>query len=500
MKPIGTVTKYYPLVDDETRNALESLMNESENYYDFLVQLGDKVCSEDVPLSLAFLAAVLSWPARIEETEERIAEKYNDTPIIRPWTFTRMSPLEGARLQTKMVEALDDAISSNPEDWILMHLLFRSITVTAATPRSIEAYAAVRKLVEETPRLDGFKTDILHAEGRFKDIEGDTRGALEIYQGVLKLAREQDDQRLVVTLLNDIGKRIALTDFQRGMELIDEAYSISKHLGVPSIVRGTLGSMSSISHKIGEYDLALKSMFDAVEERTAARFTDSHLPLDVSMIYSDIGDGKEALTWALMFDDPENKTGHPSLSVHGCPDITMARALLLLKRTSEAAKHIDSLRGIAFKSGWEPWLAGYYLVSGQYEVAVGEVANGMQLIERALEVYERLDMQTSINRSLIALTKAEILAYKTDEDTPDPRDSGPWMIRLEEEATEKRLTGILMQHAMLKAEFRMKLKQIDAAREILESALEISDQPTVKSLSAQIADRLRELERVSLSK
>ena len=40
MKPIGTVTKYYPLVDDETRTALDSLMYESENFYDFLVQLG----------------------------------------------------------------------------------------------------------------------------------------------------------------------------------------------------------------------------------------------------------------------------------------------------------------------------------------------------------------------------------------------------------------------------------------------------------------------------
>lgn len=499
MEPTGTVTKYYPLVDKETRNALDSLMHNSENFYDFLVRLGEKVCSEDVPLSLAFLATVWSRLARVVETEDRLVERYKDTGVIRPWTLPRMSPLEGTRLQTKMIKALDDAIASEPEDWVLMHLHLRSITAQAATPEGMEAYEAAKKLLEETPRLECFKTDILLADARIKDYEGDTRGALELYQDVLERARMQDDQWLIVTLLLDIGKKIALTDFQRGMELVNEAYRISRKLAIPVLMRKTLDSMSSISHKLGEYDLALRSMFDAVEEKTSPRYTDSHFPLDVSMVYSDLGDGKEALNWALMFDDPEGKHGHPSLSVHGCPDITMARALLLLKRTGEASKHIDSLKEIAFKSGWEPWLAGYYLVSGQHEIATGDIANGMQLVQSALEIYERLDMQTSINRALIALTNAEILAYKINDSISDPRDSGPWMIRLEKEATEKRLTGILMQHALLKADFRMKLNQIDAARETLESALEISNQPTVKSLREQILDQLKELARVSSS-
>jgi len=217
------------------------------------------------------------------------------------------------------------------------------------------------------------------------------------------------------------------------------------------------------------------------------------------MIYSDIGDGKEALNWASMYDYPEGKGGPSGLSVHGCPDTTFARALLLLNRTSEASKHIDSLKEKAFKSGWEPWLADFYFVSGQYEIAMGEIANGMELIQRALEIYERLDIQTSINRALIALTKAEILGYKPDDKTPDPRDSGTWMTKLEKEAIEKRLTGVLMQLALLKAEFRKKLNQIEAARETLEAALEISDQPSVKTLREQIVSQLKELVRDSSS-
>lgn len=499
MKPIGTITKYYPLVDDETRTTLDSLMHEAENFYDFLVRLGERICSDDVPLSLAFLAARWSWLARVVETEDCIVERYKDTPIIRPWTFPRMDALEGVRLQTKMVNALHDAISSNPEDWVLMHLYFRSITVQAATPEGMEAYEAAKKLLEKTPKLECFKTDVLLADAEIKDLEGDTRGALELYKEVLERARTQDDRWSVVTLLLYLARILALTDFQKAMKLVDEAYRTSKDLAIPVLVRNTLNSMSRISHKLGEYDLALKSMFEAAEQKISPRFTDSHLPLDVSMIYSDLGDGKEALNWALMYDFPEGEGGPAGLSVHCCPDITFARALLLLNRTGEASNYIDSLKEKAFKSGWEPWLAGFYLVSGQYDIAMGDIPNGMELINHALEIYERLDMQSFINRTLIALTKAEILEYKPDDNVPDPRDSGPWMTRLEKEATDKRLTGILMQHAMLKAEFRMKLKQIDAACEILESALEISEQPTVKTLREQIMIQLKEIGKVSVS-
>ena len=406
--------------------------------------------------------------------------------------------MEG-QFQPEMVKAIDDVISSEPEDCILIHLHFRNMNVQACVPEAMESYEAATKIVDETPRLECFRANILHIEGHVRDREGDPRSALELYHDAQERARIQDDPWLVRNIQLSIGKRIALTDFQRGMELVDDAYRISRDLAIPVLVKGPLDSMASISHKIGEYDLALKSIFEAAEPITSPKFPLGHFPLDISMIYSDMGDGNEALNWASMYDYPEGKGGPSGLSVHGYPDTTLARALLLLNRTNEASKHIDSLKEKALKRGCEPWLADFYLVSGQYEIAVGEMANGMELIQHALEIYERLDMQTSTDRALLALTKAEILGYKQDDSISDPRDSGPWMTRLEKEATEKRLTGILMQLAMLKAEFRMKLKQVDASRETLESALAISDQPSVKTLREQILSQLKELARVSPS-
>ena len=53
LKPIGTVTKYYPFLDDEVKNILDSIMVRAENYYDFVNLLGNIVLEEDVPVHLA---------------------------------------------------------------------------------------------------------------------------------------------------------------------------------------------------------------------------------------------------------------------------------------------------------------------------------------------------------------------------------------------------------------------------------------------------------------
>ena len=36
MEPIGTITKYYQFVDEETKSILSTLMDEASSYYDFV--------------------------------------------------------------------------------------------------------------------------------------------------------------------------------------------------------------------------------------------------------------------------------------------------------------------------------------------------------------------------------------------------------------------------------------------------------------------------------
>ena len=43
MKPMGTITKYYPFIDDESKSILNSLMEESSSYYEFVQHLDDLI-------------------------------------------------------------------------------------------------------------------------------------------------------------------------------------------------------------------------------------------------------------------------------------------------------------------------------------------------------------------------------------------------------------------------------------------------------------------------
>jgi tetratricopeptide (TPR) repeat protein len=498
MKPIGTITKYYPFLDEATRKTLDSLMMEASDFNDFLIRLGNYACSREVPLPLAYMAAVWAWHGEAQDIQERIAERYGHHLVIAPWTFSSLHPTEGRDHQARMSEALDKAIVSEPEEWILFLLLLRKNAMFGATPEGIWAFDAARNLLNNNPELECFRPEILHGEARIMDLEGDKLGAIETSLEVLEMAREEDNPYLAASLLLDLGSKVSQSDFHRAMKFVDEAYSIAETLGLPRLVRSTLLRMSHISHKLGEYDLALKCLFDSTSIETSPRLSGYHTPIDVSDIYADLGDGEEALNWILAYEEAEG-TGPAGLSGHGCPEFAMARALLLLGRTDEALTHIDRLKEIAIKSGWEPWLAGHYYIAGLYEIATGEISNGMHMIESALEISRRRDMQAYVNMCLLALVEAEIMAYEADDIDMDPMDSGPWMKMLEEEASDKRLTGILMQHALLKAEFRLKLDQTKAAREILEEALDISDLSSVKTLRGRILNQLDNLERLATS-
>lgn len=76
MKPIGTITNYFPFLEEETINVLRSVMEEASDYYDFVVRIGNKVCDEDVSLELAYIAALHVYLARARKLQEKLREKF----------------------------------------------------------------------------------------------------------------------------------------------------------------------------------------------------------------------------------------------------------------------------------------------------------------------------------------------------------------------------------------------------------------------------------------
>ncbi len=61
MKPLGTITMCFPHADDETRDILQSVMEEAENFGDFTERLCDRVCSESTNPLAEYLACYFAF-------------------------------------------------------------------------------------------------------------------------------------------------------------------------------------------------------------------------------------------------------------------------------------------------------------------------------------------------------------------------------------------------------------------------------------------------------
>ncbi|MFW9910796.1 MAG: hypothetical protein ACFFEF_19750, partial [Candidatus Thorarchaeota archaeon] len=195
-----------------------------------------------------------------------------------------------------------------------------------------------------------------------------------------------------------------------------------------------------------------------------------------------IGDGAGALSWAKAALD-RDEAPHYSL-------IEIARALILLGKLREAAKYLDLAEEGALKDGREWVIAGVKYVNGLLELAEGRTLDGIESLEEALEIFDRIKMDIHAVPCLIALARAEVEKYDISGDLDT---SGPWMTKLEQRARERDYPGILMEHALLKAEFQIKQGASEAARKTLTDALDIYDSPSIRTLRKRIEERFQSL-------
>jgi hypothetical protein len=121
VEPIGTITNYFPYLDEETIDVLKVIMEEASNYYDFVVRLGNMACDEDVSIELVYIATMHVYLARERKLQEKLREKFKDRPEIVAWTFPMLGPSD-IKYRDEVHSVLSRAIETNPPDWLLINL------------------------------------------------------------------------------------------------------------------------------------------------------------------------------------------------------------------------------------------------------------------------------------------------------------------------------------------------------------------------------------------
>jgi tetratricopeptide (TPR) repeat protein len=492
VKPSGTITKYYPFVNEETTYILDSLMEKASSYNDFVQRLTHTALENDVPTDLAYIAAVQAWWCRLEETMKSLQEKYKDVQWIKPWGYSYDSVArDQLRYHDAVVEDTEKAIESSGKDWIetelhLLHALyhFPSGDITSF----FEPIEKAKKLIEMNPLLKCFESLICAFEGLAKAGEDDMKEAMSILRRGRDFAEQHDDSLYKYMNMLQMGNVLRCVDAQDASVAFEELYQLAQDLEVPGFICEVLNDSSLLYETTGEYDLAISCHQEIMKVLSNRRLSDTNWII-VARVYATLSDGHQALEWINRGIEDAGPFVGPGMHT------VKAWALALLDRIDEAEQALDVAHTLAIKSGRERALGEYYHASGAVELRRGDFPAALDFLEHAWEIAERTPRGTNQNRALLELARAEVMAANQSGDRTKSSLAVPgrWLSRLETHAAERKLPGIKMYAALLKSEFYQYRGQLRDAYATLVNALEITDSLGVKTLRNRISSRIQEI-------
>ena len=185
MKHIGTVTKYYPFVDSKIRDTLDALLDESQNFHDFIILLSHELSNTSSPEILAHIGAVLSNDVQNLEANNRIGDKYGSLLCVKPW-ITRLDS------ETKL-NAINELIDSSPPDIILFQAYLGKTAKLYLVPQAYDSLQAAKDILETNLEMDCFIADFFMHEIMLRRYEGDAETVYNLGVEALKKSKECDD-------------------------------------------------------------------------------------------------------------------------------------------------------------------------------------------------------------------------------------------------------------------------------------------------------------------
>ncbi len=480
MEPLGTITMYYQFLDREIVDILDGIMQEAEDYRDFTERLVEFVCAEDVPPVLGYLAGVHAWNLGNYDLHTKMMPKFGEMAHIYGWIGGENE------LYDYSGEWLEVALAEDHEDWIKAMLCYvKSWTFDRGSIQEINKYNDQGMyFIDKNPKLECFLPYLLQTRGLVKSQEGKLEDAIVDLEEGLRIARKYDDRLQASILIFVLGSLKMTNNVNESMEYFDDAFRIADSIGYVQGAALAIARMGGVAYVRGEYDLALQSLFRCREMcADAGVFVDTE-PIWHARIYSSMGDASQALLWTRTAAEELGSSGAFLVSIE------RVRALILLGRLDEASAELDSAKDLVLKDGREDHLGLYKSVSGLLEVAEGRTLEGMSSLEEALDIFDQSSNEFLAVPCLIELARAEVSKYDIGGDFDT---SGQWMDELEKRARGRDYPGILMEHALLKAEYQIKQGAHETAKKVLMDALNISDMPSVKTLRNKIEERLQSL-------
>jgi tetratricopeptide (TPR) repeat protein len=479
MKPIGTISMYFPFLDDESRVIMQNIMNEAYNYYDFVQRLNERVLNEDSPELVVYFAIHHSALLLDIDSIDSISKKYSTVPILRPNLFYASVHQGNLDAVDSIHASADSVLETDPPDWLAIEMRFLKYEADLLQyPKTLydtHNLAELERLIGKSPEFEFFENILYDCYREKASRDSDAEETERSTELAIESAMKHDDIVRLAYHLRVKSVYLKSTDVVEARNALLKARDIMETLGNDAGLASTLLYLARLDAARGEYNLAIERVSDAIRIRERMELPVGAYALLLSDLYNIIKDPASGLEWGRFAE--EDFESNPSVRQRAI--LNQAWSLCLLRLLDKASELIDSVREPIMKSGFEGNLGWLYFVTGVYEMVEGNLNNAAKNMEDAIELYEG---KHPVEYALIIMENlAQLDALRAEADFEEREI--PWIALLEEKATSDDLPGILGQVLLLKAKLAYVHRDEGVLRELAEKIRTLSENPSMAFLN-----------------
>ncbi len=455
---------YFPFLDDESRDIMQSIMDEAENYQDFVIRLNNQVLDEEVPDLAIYFAIHHSALLLDMESIEAIGKKYGKLPILRPNLFYASVHQGNLEDLEKVHESANQVLATDPPDWLAIEMRFLKFEADLLQyPKTLydtNNLEKLEELIQSSSEFEFFENILFDCYRERAARDGDLEVKIRSTNQAIRSAENHDDLVRLAWHLRIKSDYLRSSSIIEARDSLLRAYEVMNSLGNKAGIASTLLYLARLYATRGEYDQAIKRTLESIRIRESMDLPRSSQAILLSTVYIAIGDPNAGLEWARYaeVDFDSNPSQYPRAILN------QAWSLILLGRKTEARVLIDTIHEDVMKSGLEVLLAWLYFVTGVIDLDEGNLDSATSNIRNALDLYEG---KSAIENALIFLyylARIDVFQACRKADTVTSDGSLPWLTLLEERAKSDDLPGILGLSHILRARMALAINDDDSLR------------------------------------
>jgi len=471
----GYVTKDFPFLDESNRKVMESILDETENYWDFTEKLAAKVVDSQTHPNLVYLTLYHVSRNGIKEILNQILDAHNKLPIPFPVYY----PSGNDYYNDKPI--IERAIELNNNPVITFYMLMRLFrTSDIGSPEEEQASQLVENLLIENPQLKLHSADYIGITGHRRRLTGQPQESFDMISEALQLARESGDkwhQASLLTLLGELAGQFktGLTTFSDAKKYLSEAVDLCREIKNVKGLANALNSMGVFASSRGEYGEAYDCHLESAQMCSEIGDIPFTIAFNIAGVCLITGDDLAANEWLQTVRIAENSIG---------PYAHFGDILIHIRsgKVKEAERLFAAAKELTLSLGLETALGQLYRVEGALLRAQGDLESAMDSVQKALDINERANRHLRVRLSLRDLVEMELDMFTPTTSNRGDEYSGPWMERLAKEVENNDIPGFYGRFLAFQSELRMLQGRYDEAEDILDSVIEMSDNNAMRFL------------------